>query len=99
MALVAACTPAETPDENPPMEDETPLDNGTPDSGNPLDEEPTNDNMDSPLDENSPTDDNQGNIDLEGVEFGMNEDIPKEAFIFLEDELIETNDYGYFEAV
>ncbi len=87
MTLVVGCAPRETPQEDTQMENQSPLDNGTPDSGNPLDE--------GPVDE-GPTNDNQGSRGLKGLEFA--EDNPKEAFKLHEDMLIETNN-GYFEAV
>ncbi len=103
MALLLGCTQEEMREDQKPMEDQAPLNNNTPESGNPLNEGPENQN----LDQNNPTNDvpandNQGNLGLNGLKFAMNQDdyeSYKEAFKLLEDALIETNNYGKFEAV
>lgn len=99
ISLLAACAPAETPQDETPMEDQNPSNNGT-NSGNPLDEGPTNDGMDDmnddPLNDEGPG--NNGSKGLIEEKFAVN-DNSTEAFKLLDDLLIETNNKGYFEAV
>lgn len=97
MSLLAACAPTETPQNETPMEDQNPSNNGT-NSGNPLDEGPTNDGMDN-MNNDPLNEDNQNNKDgskgLIEEKLAMNN--TTEAFKFLDEVLTETNNKGYFE--
>lgn len=92
MSLLAACAPAQTPQNETPMEDQNQQNNGT-NSGNPLDEGPTNDGMDNM--NNDSQNNKDGSKGLIEEEFAMNNST--EAFKILEDILIETSNKGYFE--